>query len=57
VTLISAPEFHNASKIVTARVYRGTICMPFIGARWVPSDAVLGIADNVNPVALIVNTT
>jgi hypothetical protein len=36
----------------------GTIWIPFTGARCVPSEAVLGIPDNVNPLTFgIVNTT
>jgi hypothetical protein len=37
---------------------KGTICMPFTGARSYPFEAVLGIADSWNPVTFgIVNTT
>jgi hypothetical protein len=35
----------------------GMIWIPFTGARFVPSDAVLGIAVSVKPVALMVNFT
>ncbi len=35
----------------------GTICIPFTGARWKLSEAVLGIAVSVKPVAVTKKTT